>query len=112
VSTGKWKSENLSELLSSADTKSSSLSKTLSGIVSASELDCCVPKCLNKASQWHHVSNRKRNKRRSSSEALVAAYESKQIPVCLAHHILITNGKYDGPSLRKMLSFNSTSFDK
>jgi RNA-directed DNA polymerase len=110
--TGKWKSENLSELLSNADPKGSSLPKTLSGIVSASELDCCIPKCPNKASQWHHVSNRKRNKRRSSSEALVAAYGSKQIPVCLAHHILITNGKYDGPSLRKMLGFNSTNFDK
>lgn len=108
---GKWKSANLYELLSNANPKGSPLPKTLSGIVSASELDSYIPKCPNKAAQWHHVSNRKRNKRRSSSEAFIAAYRSKQIPVCLAHHILITNGKYDGPSLRKMLGFNSTSFD-
>lgn len=112
VSTGKWKSGNLNEFLSNADPKGTPLPKTLSGIISASELDCCIPKCPNKAAQWHHVSNRKRNKRRSSSEALVAAYESKQVPVCLAHHILITNGKYDGPSLRKMSGFNSTNFSK
>jgi group II intron reverse transcriptase/maturase len=112
VSTGKWKSGNLNDFLSNATPKSSPLPKTLSGIVSASELDCCIPKCPNKASQWHHVSNKKRSKRRSSSEAFTAAYKTKQVPVCLAHHTLITNGKYDGPSLRKMLGFNSTNFSK
>ena len=103
---------NLNELLFNANPKGFPLPKTLSGIVSVSELDCCIPKCPNKASQWHHVINRKRNKRRSSSKAFVAAYGSKQIPVCLAHNVLITNGRYDGPSLRKILGFNSTNFGK
>jgi hypothetical protein len=110
ISAGKWKIGDLNSLLLESTPKGSTLPKSLSGIVSASELDCCIPKCPNKAANWHHVTNRKRGKRRTSSEAFIAAFRTKQIPVCLAHHTLISNGKYDGPSLRKMLGFNSTNF--
>ena len=115
IETGKWNIKNslqgnLSKLLSDSTPQGNFLPKTLSGIVSATELDCCISKCPNKAAEWHHVTNRKRAKRRSSVEAIVAAYETKQIPICSAHHKLITAGKYDGPSLRKLPSYTKDNF--
>lgn len=81
--------------------------KSLSGIVSAKELPCSIPHCPNMAEEWHHITPRKRLKRKNRKQALYVAYGSRQIPVCFAHHKLITNGKYDGPSLRKLPSYDA-----
>jgi group II intron reverse transcriptase/maturase len=115
IETGKWNIKNsfqgnLNKLLADCTPQGNFLPKTLSGIVSATELDCCIPKCCNKAAEWHHVTNRKRAKRRSSVEAIVAAYKTKQIPICSAHHKLITAGKYDGSSLRKLPGYTKDNF--
>jgi len=80
--------------------------KTLSGIVSANELFCSIPHCPNMAKEWHHITPRKRLKRKNR-RAIEVAYNTRQIPVCLAHHKLITNGKYDGPSLRKLPAYDA-----
>jgi group II intron reverse transcriptase/maturase len=80
--------------------------KTLGGITSASELPCSIPCCPNTASEWHHVTSRKRAKRKNL-QAIKVAYKLRQIPVCSAHHKLITSGKYDGPSLRKLPSYDT-----
>ena len=80
--------------------------KTLGGIISASELTCCIPYCPNTASEWHHVTSRKRAKRKNL-RAIEVAYKLRQIPVCSVHHKLITSGKYDGPSLRKLPSYDA-----
>ena len=79
--------------------------KSLSGIVSASELSCSIPHCPNQAEKWHHVTPRKRAKRKNRS-AIDIAYKMRQIPVCSIHHTLITSGKYDGPSLRKLPTYD------
>ena len=50
---------------------------------------------------------RKRLKRNNQKQALNVAYSSRQIPVCSAHHKLITYGKYDGPSLRKLPAYDA-----
>lgn len=81
--------------------------KSLSGIVSAKELPCAIPKCSNMAEEWHHTTPRKRLKRKNRKQALNVAYSSCQILVCSAHHKLITYGKYDGPSLRKLTSYDA-----
>lgn len=80
--------------------------KSLSAIISASELPCSIPKCPNMANEWHHVTPRKRVKRKNK-RAIEVAYKTRQIPVCSAHHKLITHGKYDGPSLRKLPSYDA-----
>jgi hypothetical protein len=40
----------------------------------------------------------------------IAAYIAKQIPLCHAHFILVSTGKYDGPSLRKLLGYLPFNF--
>ena len=80
--------------------------KPLSGIVSAKELPCSIPHCPNLANEWHHITPRKRLKRRNRP-AIKVAYNSRQLPVCSAHYKLITHGNYDGPSLRKLPSFDA-----
>lgn len=72
--------------------------RTLSSVVSASELHCSIPNCPNRAENWHHINHRKRAMNKGKDLALI----SKQIPICKPHHIIIHSGKYDGPSLRKL----------
>lgn len=100
----------LSWLMSASTPKGASFPKSLSGIVSASELPCCIPKCPNMAAEWHHITPRKRQKGRTKVQALMVAYKARQLPVCSEHHKLITYGKYDGPSLRKLPSYDNGSF--
>jgi hypothetical protein len=78
-------------------------------VCSASELDCCIPNCPNKASDWHHIKHRKKYKGSNYTNKLLS-YTAKQIPVCKIHHQLIHSGKYDGPSLRKMKGFVPQDF--
>ena len=80
--------------------------KTLSGIVSAKELPCAIPHCPNMTSEWYHIISRKRAKRKNK-RAIDIAYKLRQIPVCSAHHKLITHGKYDGLSLRKLTAYDA-----
>lgn len=75
-----------------------SFPKTLGSIQNASNLQCSITNCPNMAENWHHLKHRKISKNKN----IDLAHVSKQIPVCKAHHILIHNGKYDGPSLRKL----------
>ena len=82
---------------------------TLHAVCHASELDCCIPGCPNKASHWHHIKHRKKYKGSDSTRKLLS-YTAKQIPVCKAHHVLIHSGKYDGPSLRKLRGFIPEDF--
>jgi hypothetical protein len=39
--------------------------------------------------------------------AIDIAFKLRQLPVCSVHHTLITSGKYDGPSLRKLSSYDA-----
>jgi hypothetical protein len=94
-------------LMTSTTPTGATFPKSLSGIISAKELPCSIPHCPNMAEEWHHITPRKRLKRKNRKQALFVAYGSRQIPVCSAHHKLITNGKYDGPSLRKLPSFDA-----
>ena len=94
-------------LMSSTTPLGATFPKSLSGIVSANELPCAIPNCPNMAEEWHHITPRKRLKRKNRKQALNVAYGSRQIPVCSAHHKLITYGKYDGPSLRKLTSYDA-----
>jgi hypothetical protein len=96
----------LSWLMRSTTPQGAVFPKTLSSIVSASELPCSIPHSPNKANEWHHVTSRKRAKRKNK-RAIEVAYNVRQIPVCSAHHALITAGKYDGPSLRKLLAYDA-----
>nr|QYB22879.1 hypothetical protein [Nitzschia ovalis] len=96
----------LSWLMNSTSPKGAVFPKTLSGIVNASELPCAIPHCPNMANEWHHVTPRKRVKRKNR-RAIEVAYNTRQIPVCSAHHKLITYGKYDGPSLRKLPAYDA-----
>jgi hypothetical protein len=82
---------------------------TLHAVCHASELECCIPGCLNKASNWHHIKHRKNYKGSDSTRKLLS-YTAKQIPVCKAHHFSIHSGKYDGPSLRKLKGFVPEDF--
>jgi len=82
---------------------------TLHAVCHASELDCCIPGCINKASDWHHIKHRKKYKGSDSTRKLLS-YAAKQIPVCKAHHVSIHSGKYDGPSLRKLEGFVPEDF--
>jgi group II intron reverse transcriptase/maturase len=97
----------LSWLMSSTTPVGAIFSKTLSAIVSAKELPCCIPHCPNAAEEWHHIISRKRLKPKNRKQALHIVYGSRQIPVCSVHHKLITYGKYDGPALRKLPSYDA-----
>jgi hypothetical protein len=83
---------------------------TLNAVCSASELDCAIPNCTLKASEWHHIKHRKRIKGTRNQKSLYA-YNAKQIPLCKNHHILVHSGKYDGPSLRKLPGYTPSDFD-
>jgi len=83
---------------------------TLSAIISASELNCAIPNCTLKATEWHHVKHRKRIKG-DHRQRTIYAYTAKQIPLCNNHHSLVHNGKYDGPSIRKLPGYTSSDFD-
>jgi len=93
-------------LMNSTSPKGTVFPKTLNAIVNASELSCAIPHCPNTANEWHHVTSRKREKRKNK-RAIEIAYRTRQIPVCFAHHKLITYGKYDGPSLRKLPAYDA-----
>jgi hypothetical protein len=83
---------------------------TLSAVCSASELNCAIPNCTLKASEWHHIKHRKRIKGIRINKSLYA-YTAKQIPLCKNHHLLVHSGKYDGPSLRKLRGYIPSDFD-
>lgn len=83
---------------------------TLTAIASASELDCAIPNCTLKASEWHHVKHRKKYKGTGKTRS-INTYFAKQIPLCLAHHNKVHNGKYDGPSLRKLRGYVPSDFN-
>ena len=84
--------------------------QTLSVVCSAKDLPCAIPNCPNSASEWHHIKHRKRIKG-SELQKKITAYTAKQIAVCVKHHQLIHNGKYDGPSLRKLKGYTPSDFD-
>jgi hypothetical protein len=84
--------------------------KTLNPVCSASDLECAIPNCVNRASQWHHIRHRK-NIRSSENKRAITAFYAKQIPLCLKHHTLVHSGKYDGPSLRKLKGYTPSDFD-
>jgi group II intron reverse transcriptase/maturase len=90
--------------------KGSPLPITLTAVSSASELDCAIPNCTLKASEWHHIKHRKRIKG-SHRQRSIYAYTAKQIPLCKNHHLLVHTGKYDGPSLRKLPGYTPSDFD-
>jgi hypothetical protein len=84
--------------------------KTLTLACSASDLSCSIPNCPNRAGEWHHVKHQKKLKGTERKKS-ITAYTAKQIPVCKAHHTLIHNGKYDGPSLRKLSGYSVSDFE-
>jgi hypothetical protein len=84
--------------------------RSLNIMCSASELPCSVPNCPNQAEHWHHVKHQKKVKVKDRQKTILAL-TAKQIPVCTLHHKLIHSGKYDGPSLRKMLGYTLSDFD-
>jgi retron-type reverse transcriptase len=84
---------------------------TLTAVCSASELDCAIPNCTLKASEWHHIKHRKRIKGNINHKSLYA-YTAKQIPLCKNHHLIVHSGKYDGPSLRKLPGYTPSDFDR
>ena len=45
--------------------------------------------------------------KRKNKRSIDIAYKLRQIPVCSVHHKLITHGKYDGPSLRKLTAYDA-----
>lgn len=83
---------------------------TLTAVASASELDCAVPNCTLKASEWHHVKHRKKYKG-TRKQTSVSTYFAKQVPLCLSHHQLVHSGKYDGPSIRKLPGYTPSDFN-
>lgn len=83
---------------------------TLTAVASASELECSIPNCTLRASEWHHIKHRKKYKG-SSRQKSISAYFAKQIPLCINHHNLIHSGKYDGPSLRKLPGYTPSDFE-
>jgi hypothetical protein len=84
------------------------LPKTLSSVVSASNVLCSIPNCLNNAEDWHHIKHhRKANKKNetSSKHQIHLALYAKQIPLCKNHHNAIHNGTYNGPALRSLKGY-------
>lgn len=90
--------------------KGAPLPITLNVVCSASELNCAVPNCTLKASKWHYIKHRKKNKR-NHKQRILYAYTAKQIPLCKNHYNIVYSGKYDGPSLRKLPGYTPTDFD-
>lgn len=99
---GKDKSGHLEELMNTLTAKGTYLPTTLSAVVSAKEDMCSIPNCPNQAEAWHHIKHRKKYKGMKKTDVTRLALYSKQIPVCKKHHDQIHNGKYGGPSLRKL----------
>lgn len=87
-----------------------SIPTTLNIACSASDLDCAIPGCPNKAADWHHVKHKKKIKG-TDRQKIISTYSAKQIPICKAHHTLIHSGKYDGVSLRKLKGFTLSDFE-
>jgi len=85
--------------------------KTLHALQSASELQCAIPNCPNKADEWHHIKHRRKAKIISAAKQRQVAMFAKQIPVCKAHHDLIHSGKYNGPSLTKIKGYTAGDWD-
>lgn len=83
--------------------------KTLAFVCSSSDLPCDIPNCPNMTADWYHVTHRRKIKG-TERQKIITSYTAKQIPVCKAHRILIHNGKYDGPSLRKLVGFTLSDF--
>jgi len=112
-SPAKWfpqkKSMNLSALFPII--QGNPIPKTLSLICSAKDLLCAIPNCPNKAGEWHHVKHQKKIKG-TERKKFITAYSAKQIPICKAHHNLIHNGKYDGPSLKKLNGYIPSDFNE
>jgi group II intron reverse transcriptase/maturase len=84
--------------------------KTLNVVCSAKNLPCAIPNCPNKANDWHHIKHRKRIKG-TELQKKITAYIAKQIALCKKHYLLIHNGMYDGPSLRKLKGYSPRDFD-
>ena len=87
-----------------------SIPQTLSVVCTAKDLPCAIPNCPNRASEWHHIKHRKRVKG-TELQKKITAYTAKQIVVCTKHNQLIHNGKYNGPSLRKLKGYTPSDFD-
>jgi hypothetical protein len=90
--------------------KGTPLPITLTAVCSVSELDCAIPNCTLKASEWHHIKHRKRIKGNQRQKSLYS-YTVKQIPLCKNHHLLVHSGMYDGPSLRKLPGYIPSDFE-
>ena len=59
------------------------------------------------ANEWPHINFSRKRLKRENRRAIEIVYNTRQIPVCSAHHKLITSGKYDGPSLRKLFTYDA-----
>ena len=84
--------------------------QSLNVICSVKDLFCAIPNCPNSAKEWYYIKHRKQVKSKKllkKSNINIA----KQIPVCEKHYLLITNGKYNGPSLRKLKGYIPNNFD-
>lgn len=81
-------------------------SKTLSTIVSAREFHVRYLILLIWPTNEIILFLEKRAKRKNK-RVIDIAYKLRQIPVCSAHHKLITHGKYSSPSLRKLLAYDA-----
>lgn len=104
----KFKGKNIFSML--PQIQGSPIPITLGAICSASELDCAIPNCPNKAAEWHHIKHRKRIKGVDNRKK-ISSYTAKQIPLCLKHHVQVHGGKYDGPSLRKLSGYTPSDFN-
>lgn len=72
----------------------------------ASEFSCAIPGCPNAASVWRDVSPRKRKRSRNTrGEVVRTARKVGQIPICDVHDGLVSSGKFDGVSLRKLPAY-------
>jgi hypothetical protein len=78
--------------------------KSMHLVKSAKDLKCSIPDCHNQATDWHHIRHKRKIKDSGNSRLLAVAF-ARQIPVCKKHHTSIHSGRYDGPSLKKILGF-------
>lgn len=88
-----------------------SIPRTLSAVVSASELKCAVVDCNKNAQEWHHITHQRKLKG-AANRRKILAYTAKQLPMCLTHHKLIHSGKYDGPSLKSLKGYYHSDFNE
>lgn len=79
---------------------------TLTLTEQASEHSCSVPGCTTQATQWHHITHRRKVGGARDLRRSVVLSTAHQIPVCSAHHVLIHSGKYDGPSLNNIKGYD------